>query len=95
VLRGLGLPWVVVAVLTLTQNATGPRLQGRVSAAVGLLVFAPVAVSNGIGAVLIAVADYRVLYGAIIAVTAAMIAYVGRPVRGVPRAGVPPVRTGR
>lgn len=79
-LRGLGLPWIVVAVLTLTQNHTDANLQGRVSAAIGVLLFAPVALSNGLGAALITVADYRVPLALIIVVNAAMIAYQYRPV---------------
>lgn len=83
-LRGLGLPWIVVAVLTLTQNHTEANLQGRVSAAIGVLLFAPVALSNGLGAALITVTDYRVPLALIIAVNAAMIAYQCRPVRPPP-----------
>lgn len=91
-LRGLGLPWIVVAVLTLTQNRTGPGLQGRVSAAVSVLLFAPVAPAGGLGAGLITLVDYRVLLAAIAAVNLAMVAYLSAPVR---KGATEAVRTGR
>ena len=80
-LRGLGLPWIVVAVLTLTQNRTGPELQGRVSAAVSVLLFAPVAPASALGAGLITLVDYRVLLAAMAAVNLGMVAYLYAPVR--------------
>lgn len=93
-LRGLGLPWIVVAVLTLTQNHTAAELQGRVSAAVGVLLFAPVALSTGLGAALITVADYRAPLAIVIAVNLAAIGGLCVAAGRRPRAGEP-ARRGR
>lgn len=82
-LRGFGLPWIVVVVLTLTQNHTEAGLQGRVSAAVSMLLFAPVSLAGGLGAGLIAIVNYRVLLAAIVCAGVLSTIYVlgGRPAR--------------
>ncbi|SEO10362.1 Major Facilitator Superfamily protein [Actinacidiphila rubida] len=56
---GVGLPWVIVAVFTAVQQRTPQEMVGRVSAAAGTVVFAPNAAAAGLGAGLVAVADYR------------------------------------
>lgn len=56
---GVGLPWVVVAAFTAVQQHTEPALVGRVAAAAGTVVFGPTAPATGLGAGLVAVADYR------------------------------------
>ncbi|MFG1807260.1 MFS transporter [Streptomyces sp. NPDC049040] len=62
---GVGLPWVIVAAFTAVQQHTEPALVGRVAAAAGTLVFAPTAVAAALGAVLVALVDYRVQLGAV------------------------------
>src|SRR4051794_29990341 len=57
-LFGLGLPWMVVALLTLLQRATPPRLQGRAFAAAELATGAPQTLSIALGAALVALVDY-------------------------------------
>ncbi|WP_327291808.1 MFS transporter [Streptomyces sp. NBC_01198] len=56
---GVGLPWVIVAAFTAVQQRTEPALVGRVAAAAGTVVFAPTAVAAALGAVLVALVDYR------------------------------------
>jgi MFS family permease len=58
-LFGLGLPWIVVALLTLLQRSTPPQLQGRAFAATELATGAPQALSIALGAALVALVDYR------------------------------------
>ncbi|MFI0941849.1 MFS transporter [Streptomyces sp. NPDC021020] len=57
---GIGLPWVVVAAFTAVQQHTEPALVGRVAAAAGTVVFGPTALATGLGAGLVALADYRI-----------------------------------
>jgi MFS family permease len=61
VLFGLGLPWIVVAMLTLLQRTTPAHLQGRAYAATELAIGAPQTLSIALGAALIALVDYRVV----------------------------------
>jgi MFS family permease len=62
---GVGLPWVIVAAFTAVQQHTEPALVGRVAAAAGTVVFAPTAVAAAIGAVLVALVDYRLQLAAV------------------------------
>jgi MFS family permease len=61
VLFGLGLPWIVVAMLTLLQRETPSHLQGRAYAAAELAIGAPQTVSIAVGAALVALIDYRIV----------------------------------
>jgi MFS family permease len=75
-LFGLGLPWIVVALLTLLQRSTPSHLQGRAFAASELALGAPQTLSIAVGAALVALVDYRlVLLAQSVTVTAAA-AYV-------------------
>ena len=60
--RGFALPWVVVAAITLAQRLTPANLQGRVSAAITFVLFAPQPLAQAVGAALIAHLDYRFVY---------------------------------
>lgn len=62
VIRGLSLPWAVIAAVSIGQRLTPDRLQGRVAAAISLLVFAPLPLTQALGASLLNVADYRIIY---------------------------------
>ena len=62
VVSGFALPWTVVALINLAQRATPDALQGRVSAAVVLALFAPQPVAQALGAGAIAAVDFRYLY---------------------------------
>jgi hypothetical protein len=73
VVLGFALPWLFLALLSLAQRCTPPELQGRVSAAVSLAFFGPLAPLQALGALAIRYASYQQLYlaGAAVAVAAA------------------------
>jgi MFS family permease len=86
VLFGAAIPWLVVGLMTLTQRLTPPQLQGRVFAAVEVLITTPQTLSIALGAALITVVDYQVLLAAmavVFAVTAASV--LTRPEQRRPR----------
>ncbi|WP_329277468.1 MFS transporter [Streptomyces sp. NBC_00691] len=58
---GLGLPWVLVAVVTAVQREAPPEAVGRVAATAHTLVMAPNALALALGAGLVALVDVRVL----------------------------------
>ncbi|MER5205667.1 MFS transporter [Streptomyces sp. NPDC002825] len=58
---GLGMPWVLIAVMTAVQREAPAEAVGRVAATANTLVMAPNAVAIALGAGLIAVTDARVL----------------------------------
>jgi MFS family permease len=62
VVSGFALPWTVVALINIAQRATPDALQGRVSAAVTLALFAPQPVAQALGAWAIAGVDFRYVY---------------------------------
>jgi MFS family permease len=61
ILIGMAIPWIVVALISLTQRATPSHLQGRVYSAVDTLITTPQTFSIALGAGLIAVTGYRAL----------------------------------
>ncbi|MEW1859300.1 MULTISPECIES: MFS transporter [unclassified Streptomyces] len=71
---GFALPWCLVATLTLTQRLVPLDLQGRASAAVSLLLFAPQPLTQALGAALITVLDYRAVFALVGAVPLAVYA---------------------
>ncbi|MEU2231700.1 MFS transporter [Streptomyces vietnamensis] len=58
---GLGMPWVLIAVMTAVQKEAPPEAVGRVAATANTLVMAPNALAIALGAGLVAVTDARVL----------------------------------
>lgn len=78
VVLGFALPWVFLAVVNLAQRVTPAGLQGRVSAAVTLVMFGPQAPMQALGSLAILYGTYRQLYvgGAIVALACA--AYLAR-----------------
>ncbi|WP_055602642.1 MFS transporter, partial [Streptomyces aureus] len=58
---GLGLPWVLVAVMTAVQREAPAEAVGRVAATAHTLVMAPNALALALGAGLVALVDVRVL----------------------------------
>jgi hypothetical protein len=66
---GFALPWVVIAVVNLTQRRTPNALQGRVSSAITLLLFAPLPFSHGLGALAVAHFAFWQLYVVTAAIT--------------------------
>ncbi len=65
--RGFALPWIVVAAITLAQRLTPMNLQGRVSAAITFLLFAPQPLAQAVGAAVIAHVDFRLVYAVVAA----------------------------
>jgi MFS family permease len=59
---GFALPWTVLAVVNLSQRVTPDDLQGRVSAAVMLVLFAPQPLAHVVGAVAVGQLSFRWLY---------------------------------
>ncbi|MFF3837271.1 MFS transporter [Streptomyces sp. NPDC001930] len=93
---GLGLPWVIVAVVTAVQREAPAEAVGRVAATAHTLVMAPNALALALGAGLVALVDVRVLLPLLaLAGTgwAAVVAVRGRRGRGqeagAPDASVP------
>ncbi|NUW02342.1 MFS transporter [Streptomyces sp. CAI 127] len=64
VLIGMGLPVSMVGMNTLLQSRTPADLLGRTAVALDTLVSGPQALAIGLGALLVGVVDYRLLFGA-------------------------------
>ena len=62
-LAGFALPWCLLGIVCLGQRLSGSGLQGRVSAAITLLVFGPQPVTQAIGTNLITRLGYHAVYG--------------------------------
>lgn len=58
-LAGVGIPWIFVALVTTRQRLTPARLQGRAAAATNLVLNVPQLASIAVGALLVAMVDYR------------------------------------
>lgn len=58
-LAGVGIPWIFVALVTTRQRLTPARLQGRAAAATNLVLNIPQLASIAVGALLVAILDYR------------------------------------
>jgi MFS family permease len=76
VLFGVGMPWIVVAAITLLQRVTPAELQGRAYSAADLLLGAPQTASIAAGAALVTAVGYRWLLGAQAATVAVAAAYL-------------------
>ena len=69
---GFALPYVFLATLSIAQRLTPQHLQGRVSAAVTLALFGPLAPMSALGSLLIAHIDYAAVFVASAAVSLAI-----------------------
>jgi MFS family permease len=69
-LDGFGLPWAIAAPLTLVQRLTPPRLQGRVSTTLDVVIGTPQSLSIAVGAGLVAITGFQVLLSVVAVVTA-------------------------
>lgn len=78
VVIGLGLPMAIVGFNTLVQRRTRSELLGRVSATAEALISGPQAASIGVGAVLVGLVDYRLLFLGMAAAMAGSAAYLWR-----------------
>ena len=86
---GGGIPLIFVAFNTLLQKQTPGRLMGRVSASVEVLVTTPQALSIGVGAVLVGLLDYRVIFALMAAGTTVAAGYLMVTLRSVLGSPVP------
>ncbi|MFI8765901.1 MFS transporter [Streptomyces sp. NPDC053792] len=89
---GLGLPWVLVAVMTAVQREAPAEAVGRVAATAHTLVMAPNALAIALGAGLVALGDVRVLLS-LLAVAGTVWA-LGLATRGQRRAPAPTLPCG-
>lgn len=81
VLRGLGMPWLLIGVTTLVQRTSDNAIRARAVSAASTAVFIPSTLAIPLGALLVAYVNYRVMYG-VAAVGMAMAAlYVLAPRR--------------
>ena len=83
-LLGFALPWVFLAALNAVQQLTPPHLQGRVSAALGLLLFGPQAPTQAVGSFLIAHVGYQEIYVASVFAAVTTAAAVSRKRKRTP-----------
>ena len=81
VVLGFALPWVFLAVINLAQRVTPTELQGRVSAAVTLAMFGPLAPMQALGSLAIRYGTFRQLYAASAIAAVACAAYLARHAR--------------
>ncbi|MFE9749398.1 MFS transporter [Saccharothrix saharensis] len=87
-LRGFGLPWLLIGTTTLIQRTTPNELQGRTGSAAFTASFIPSTLAIPVGAVLVEVVHYRVLFATAVVGMAAAAGYALRSRRDVlPRAG--------
>jgi MFS family permease len=75
---GFALPYVFLATLNVAQRLTTNELQGRVSAALTFALFGPLALTQAIGAALIAHASYIEIYIASAAVSLGIATWLAR-----------------
>jgi MFS family permease len=79
-LVGVGIPLIIVGFATLLQRVTPPALIGRVSGASDALISTPQAISIAMGAALVTLVDFRLLFGvmAVLLAGAAWYLWAGR-----------------
>ncbi len=82
VVIGASIPLLFVAVTTLVQRRTPKPIMGRVSMAVEVIMGAPQALSLAVGALLVSILSYRVIFGLIGAFTAAGAVYIAALLSG-------------
>lgn len=78
VVLGLGVPWVVVAYVTLRQRLTPPQLQGRTAAASNVALNLPQTLTLMAAASVIDIIDYRILIVTAVALTMVCVVAVAR-----------------
>ncbi len=87
VVIGASIPLLFVSVTTLVQRRTPRPIMGRVSMAVEVIMGAPQALSLAVGALLVSVLSYRVIFALIGAFTAAGAVYIATLLSGEIRLG--------
>ncbi len=79
---GYSLPMLIIAFTTLMQVRTPARLMGRVSTAVEVVMGTPQALSIALGALLVTLLDFHLIFAIMAVVTAASVAYLLTSLRG-------------
>ncbi|HET8617148.1 MAG TPA: MFS transporter [Actinomycetales bacterium] len=79
---GYSLPMLIISFTTLIQVRTPARLMGRVSAAVEVVMGTPQALSIAVGALLVTIFGFHVIFGIMAAVTVVAVAYLLVSLRG-------------
>ena len=92
---GVSLPILVVAYMTLLQRRTPQRLMARVSVAAEVVMSVPSAASLALGALLVTVVDWRLIFAVIGVVTLAGAGHVAFWLRDVLRDPSAPPRRRR
>jgi len=82
VVLGYGLPLTFIAFMTMLQRRTPHGLMGRVSAAVETVMGAPQALSLAVGALLVTLLDYHVIFAIMAAFTGSAVVYLLICLRG-------------
>jgi MFS family permease len=82
VLLGYSLPLLIIAFTTLIQVRTPARLMGRVSAAVEVVMGTPQAVSIALGALLVTIFGFHVIFAIMATVTVLAVGYLLVSLRG-------------
>jgi len=83
---GAAIPPLFVSVMTLIQRRTPQQIMGRVSLATEVVFGTPQAISLAVGALLVAVLSYHVIFALIAAVTTAGAVYIAARLHGHMRA---------
>ena len=99
VVFGYALPLTFIAFMTMLQRRTPHALMGRVSAAVETVMGAPQAISLALGALLVTLLDYHVIFAIMAASTGSAVLYLliflrGRLFRPDPPTTMPPAGPG-
>jgi MFS family permease len=100
VVFGYTLPLTFIALMTMLQRRTPQGLMGRVSAAVETIMGVPQALSLALGALLVTMLDYHIIFGIMATFTGAAVLYLlvalrGRLFRPDPPLAAPPVDASR
>jgi len=82
VVLGYALPLTFIAFMTMLQRRTPHELMGRASAAVETIMGAPQAISLAVGALLVTLLDYHVIFAIMAAFTGAGVVYLLVSLRG-------------
>ncbi|MEO7060566.1 MAG: MFS transporter [Lapillicoccus sp.] len=74
---GYSIPLLIVAFMTLVQRRTPLRLMGRVSTSIEVVMGGPQAISLAVGALLVTLLDYHLIFLVMAVVTGSAVAYLG------------------
>jgi MFS family permease len=94
VILGAGIPVLIVAYNTMLQKVTPGRLMGRVSAATDVLTTTPQALSIALGALLVTLVDYRMIFLVMAVGTLMAAGYLIAMLRRLPHRAVAPAGPG-